>query len=81
MVYWGCVDVRTNIDLDNDLIQRAMEVSGAKTKRAAVEQALRLMLRLKAQEGARQLRGTVEWEGALNTMRERRAFGFSADES
>ena len=73
--------MRTNIELDEELIRSAMEVSGAKTKRAAVEQALRLMLRLKAQEGARQLRGTVAWEGDLNTMREGRASGISSDKS
>ena len=72
--------MRTNIELDDELMKKAMRASGTTTKRAAVEAALQLMVRLKAQEGARRLRGTVEWDGDLNTMRERRTFGSKFDE-
>ena len=66
--------MRTNIELDDELIKKAMRASGTKTKRAAVEAALQLMVRLKAQEGIRALRGKVEWDGDLDEMRQRRVF-------
>ena len=44
---------------------RAMRASGAKTKREAVETALRLMVSIKQQERIRRLRGKVKWEGDL----------------
>ncbi len=66
--------MRTNIELDDELIRKAMRASGTTTKRAAVEAALQLMVRLKAQEGARRLRGTVAWDGDLEGIRERRTF-------
>ncbi len=72
--------MRTNIEINEELMQKAMHASGAKTKRAAVEAALELMVRLKAQEAARQLWGTVEWEGDLKQMRERRTFDWNFDE-
>lgn len=66
--------MRTNIEIDEELVRDAMRASGTKTKRAAVEAALRLMVRLKAQEGIRALRGKVEWDGDLDEMRRRRVF-------
>ena len=71
--------MRTNIELDDDLIKQAMRASGTTTKRAAVEAALQLMVRLKAQEGIRALRGKVEWEGNLAEMRQRRDFSGEFD--
>jgi Arc/MetJ family transcription regulator len=61
--------MRTNIEIDDDFIKRAMRASGAKTKREAVEAALRLMVQLKAQEKMRELRGKLHWEGDLKAMR------------
>ncbi len=72
--------MRTNIELDDELIREAMQASGSKTKRGAVEAGLQLLVRLKKQEGARRLRGTVEWEGDLNAMRQRRTFESNFDE-
>jgi Arc/MetJ family transcription regulator len=45
--------MRTNIDLDDDLVRRAMEHSGARTKRAVVDQALRTLIRVKEEERRR----------------------------
>jgi Arc/MetJ family transcription regulator len=61
--------MRTNIVIDDELMRRAMQASGAKTKREAVETALRLMVRLKLQEAMRGLRGKLKWEGDLKAMR------------
>lgn len=60
---------RTNIVIDNRLMSEAMAATGFKTKREAVDKALRLMLRLKRQEKARDLIGTVNWIGDLDEMR------------
>lgn len=61
--------MRTNIVIDDRLMARAMRLSGAPTKRAAVEQGLRLLLRLKEQEKIRSARGKLRWEGDLEAMR------------
>jgi Arc/MetJ family transcription regulator len=49
-----------------------MRSSGAKTKKAAVEAALRLMAQTNAQGSIRRLRGKVQWEGNLKEMRKAR---------
>ena len=64
--------MRTNIVLDERLIQRAMRATGLKTKRAVVEAGLRLLIEVKAQAGVRRLRGKVAWEGNLALSREGR---------
>jgi Arc/MetJ family transcription regulator len=61
--------MRTNIDIDDRLMRQAMRSSGARTKRAAVEQGLRLLIRTKGQASIRRLRGKVAWEGDLNASR------------
>lgn len=66
--------MRTNIDIDDDLMRQAMTAGEETSKKATVEKALRLMINLKAQEGFRRLRGKVKWEGDLDQMRESRSF-------
>lgn len=61
--------MRTNIDIDDDLMADALRYSKAPTKRAAVEEALRLLIQTRRQGGLRQLRGKVKWEGDLDAMR------------
>lgn len=61
--------LRTNIDIDDRLMREAMRSSGAPTKRAAVEEGLRLLIRVRRQRGARGLRGNVAWEGNLEVSR------------
>lgn len=61
--------MRTNIVIDDELMEEAMRRSGATTKRATVEEALRLLIRTRRQGGIRALRGKVKWEGDLDTMR------------
>jgi Arc/MetJ family transcription regulator len=55
--------VRTNIEIDDALIAEAMAATGLKTKKAIVEEALRRLIRLKAEERTLALYGTVDWQG------------------
>jgi Arc/MetJ family transcription regulator len=66
--------MRTNIEIDDELIQEALRVSGLKTKRAVVEAGLRMLLRLKRQEDILVLVGKVHWEGNLDESRQGRDF-------
>lgn len=61
--------VRTNIEIDDDLMDEAMKVSGLATKRETVEAGLRLLVQLKRQQGIRSYRGKLRWEGSLERMR------------
>ncbi len=64
--------MRTNVVIDDKLMATAMESTGLKTKRAVIEEALRTLIRLKAQERTRELRGKLQWDGNLDEMREGR---------
>ena len=64
--------MRTNIVIDNSLMRQAMKATGLLTKKAVVEEGLRLLIKVKGQEGIRRLRGKIEWEGDLGAMREGR---------
>ena len=61
--------MRTNIVIDDELMNQVMKLTGLKTKREAVEQGLKTLLRLKRQEQIRKYRGKLQWEGDLNDMR------------
>ncbi len=61
--------MRTNIDIDDGLMREAMRASGATTKRAAVEQGLRMLIGVRGQRAIRRLRGTVKWTGDLDASR------------
>jgi len=65
-------DVRTNIVLDENLIERAKELTGIKTKREVVQEALRTLILLREQAEVRQFRGKLKWEGDLDEMRQAR---------
>jgi Arc/MetJ family transcription regulator len=64
--------MRTNIDIDDALITEAIKATGAKTKKAAVEQGLRLLVRLAAQGRAIEDMIGLGWEGDLDASREGR---------
>jgi len=64
----GCT-VRTNIDIDDALLAEAQALSGAATKKQAVQLGLELLVRLGRQQDVRQLRGRLSWEGDLDAMR------------
>lgn len=61
--------MRTNIDIDDRLMRQAMRSSRARTKRAVVEEGLRLLIQTRGQGSLRRLRGKVAWEGDLNASR------------
>ena len=64
--------MRTNIEIDDDLIKEAQQLSGLKTKRSVVDAALRMFVRVQHQKDILQLAGKVKWEGDLDAMREGR---------
>jgi Arc/MetJ family transcription regulator len=61
--------MRTNIEIDEDLITEAMKVTGHKTKKATVEEGLKLIIQLNQQSKIKKLRGKLTWEGDLEKMR------------
>jgi Arc/MetJ family transcription regulator len=61
--------MRTNIEIDEDLIAEAMKVTGHKTKKATVEEGLKLIIQLNKQSKIKKLRGKLTWEGDLEKMR------------
>ncbi len=61
--------MRTNIDIDDDLMGRAMKASGERTKRAVVHRALELLVKTEMQAGVRRLKGRVRWAGNLDESR------------
>ena len=61
--------MRTNMEMDDLLMSDALRLTGARTKREAVEMGLRTLLRLRQQEEIRRFRGKLQWEGDLDAMR------------
>ncbi|WP_320191176.1 type II toxin-antitoxin system VapB family antitoxin [uncultured Desulfobacter sp.] len=61
--------MRTNIVIRDDLMQEALQLSDVKTKKAVVEEGLKLFVKLKKQQKIASLRGKLHWEGDLNAMR------------
>ena len=60
--------MRTNIDIDDQLMNDVLKVTGLNTKKDAVELSLRTLIRLKQQEDIRNLRGKLQWTGDLDYM-------------
>ncbi|MFO0105235.1 MAG: type II toxin-antitoxin system VapB family antitoxin [Cyanobium sp.] len=61
--------MRTNIVIDDALMKQAMQASGARSKREAVELGLRTLVKLQQQAGIRAFRGRLRWEGDLEAQR------------
>lgn len=61
--------MRTNIVIDDKLMNDALRATGLKTKREAVELGLRTLVQLRKQEALRQFRGKLDWKGDLDAMR------------
>ncbi len=61
--------MRTNIEIDDALLAEAMKVTGQRTKKATVEEALReIVRRAELRQALNELRG-IGWEGDLDEMR------------
>lgn len=61
----------TNLSIDPALIERALEVSGERTKKAAVTLALEEFIARRRQRGLLDLMGKLEWDPAFDLKRER----------
>lgn len=64
--------MRTNIDIDDDLLAEAAEIAGTTTKKSTVEAALRELIRRHQIKRMLELRGNFDWEGDLQEMRRSR---------
>ena len=63
--------MRTNIEIDDNLMARAMELTGLRTKRAVVDAALRELVEYRSRQKLREAFGKYPWEGDLDRMRGR----------
>ena len=61
--------MRTNIVIDDKLMEDAIITSGLLTKKEVVEEALKLLVQVKKQSKLKKLRGKLKWEGNLDEMR------------
>ncbi len=61
--------MRTNIVIDDKLMAEAIKVTGANTKKEAVELGLKALVQLKRQEAIRGMRGKLKWRDDLDRMR------------
>lgn len=61
--------MRTNIDIDDDVLREAQRLVGARTKRETVDFALRELVARQRRIGVLALRGRVHWEGDLAESR------------
>ena len=64
--------MRTNIVIDDKLMNEALKSTGIATKKEAVEQGLKLLIQHNKQQAIRKLRGKLNWEGDLDEMRGRK---------
>lgn len=64
--------MRTNIVIDDELVEEARKLTGIKTKKALVDLALRELVARKRRKGILSLEGKVEWEGDLEEWRRAR---------
>ena len=64
--------IRTNIVIDEKLVNAAMKVTGIETRKALIDYALRELLRHEKQQQLLQLHGKIHWEGNVDSSREGR---------
>ena len=62
--------MRTNIVIDDELMANALQATGLSTKKEAVEEGLKLLIKRSEQQEIRKLRGKLKWEGNLDEMRD-----------
>ena len=63
---------RTNIDLDDGLVEEGLRVFECKTKKELIHLALKELLKTEKRKEILKLRGTLKWEGDLEEMRRSR---------
>ena len=72
MIFVHCTHeatMRTNIDIDDRLMEEAMRATGQRTKKATVEAALRKVITISKQMAALEALRGIGWEGDLDEMR------------
>jgi len=62
--------MRTNVVLNDELVDSALKLSGFKTKRRAIEEGLKLLIDVHRQRRVRRFRGKLKWTANLNQMRQ-----------
>ena len=63
---------RTNIVLDEELVEKGMRLTGIRTRRELVDLALSELVRRKEQKNILKLKGKIQWEGDLDQLRAHR---------
>ena len=61
--------MRTNIVINDELMNQALKATGLNTKKEVVELGLKLLIKREKQQSIRDLRGKIKWEGNLDEMR------------
>ena len=61
--------MRTNIEIDDNIMAEALKATGLRTKKETVELGLKALIKLNKQGSIRALRGKLKWEGSLEEMR------------
>lgn len=61
--------MRTNVVIDDSLMESALKASGLRTKKDAIEEGLKLLVKMNSQAKIRELRGKLNWSGNLDEMR------------
>ncbi|WLE96085.1 MAG: type II toxin-antitoxin system VapB family antitoxin [Candidatus Electrothrix communis] len=62
--------MRTNIVINDRLMNEALHLTNLHTKKAVVEEGLKLLVRMKKQQKIKSLRGKLRWEGDLDETRQ-----------
>ena len=61
--------MRTRVVIDDDLMKSALKASGLKTKKAAIEEGLKLLVQVRRCKEMEKYRGKLNWSGNLDEMR------------
>jgi hypothetical protein len=61
--------MRTNVVINDELMESALKVSGKSTKKDTIEEGLKLLIKMKSQERIKSFRGKLNWSGNLEEMR------------
>ncbi len=61
--------MRTNVVIDDQLMNNAQKLSGLRTKKGTIEAGLKLLVKIKKQEKVKRFRGKLKWTGNLDEMR------------
>ncbi len=61
--------MRTNVIIDDQLMEAALKSSGLRTKKDAIEEGLKLLVQVKRQKEIKRYRGKLKWSGNLDAMR------------